>query len=125
MEEPEFRERAEAMCDALVSGDIGLATADFSPELQRNLGEVLSLLPLPAIAATVDSIERGGGSGFTVTLRLTGENEEVVIQTRWKDRDGHATVVEASHLSRVEMAPPSDGETGDGDDAGSADGTSG
>ena len=37
-----------------------------------------------------------------MVLLLVGEAEEVQLQTRWKDRDGQPTVVEASHLSRVE-----------------------
>lgn len=113
MDEQAVRERAQAMCEALVAGDIEVATADFSTELRRNLGEVLSLLPLPSNEATVDSIEHGG-AGFNVVLRLVGENEEVLIQTRWKDRDGQPTVVEASHLSKTELAVESgegEGET--------------
>ncbi len=106
MDEQDVRERAEAMCAALLDGDIARATEDFSRELQEHLGEVVSLLPLPATEATVDTIERGASSGFTVVLRLVGETEEVRVQTRWKDRDGRPTVVEASHLSRVEMATP-------------------
>jgi hypothetical protein len=102
MEEQDVHERAEALCAALVAGDIGQATEDFSKELRQNLGEVIALLPLPSSAATVESIVRGGGSGYTVVLRLVGETDEVLIQTRWKERDGRATVVEASHLSTTE-----------------------
>ena len=102
MEEQLVRDRAEALCAALVDGDIELATQDFSKELRQNLGEVVALLPLPLSEATIDSIERGGSSGYNVVLTLVGESEEVQIQTRWKDRDGQATVVEASHLSRTE-----------------------
>ncbi len=102
MEEQAVRERAEAVCAALVGGDVERATQDFSEELRRNLGEVLALLPLPSNEATVDSIDRGGRSGYTVLLRLVGETEEVLIQTRWKERDGRPTMVEASHLSRAE-----------------------
>ncbi len=114
MEERDVRQRAEAVCAALVAGDIELAAADFSPELRRNLGEVVALLPLPSHEGTVDTIEHGG-SGFRVVIRLVGETEEVMIQTRWKDRDGHPTLVEASHLSRKEAAArsgePEGGET--------------
>jgi hypothetical protein len=116
VDEPQVRERAEALCAALVTGDVGLATQDFSQELQRNLGEVVALLPLPAVEATVDSIEHGSAA-YVVVLRVVGESEEVKLQTRWKDRDGHPTVIELSHLSRVEMAGPiveeggEDGET--------------
>jgi hypothetical protein len=122
MDEQAVRDHARAMCDALVAGDIGVATKDFSPELQRNLGEVLSLLPLPANEATVDSVEQGG-SGFNVVIRIAGEIDEVLIQTRWKDREGRPTVVEASHLSKtVRVAEV--GEGAEGDDAGeSNDGT--
>ncbi len=105
MDEQDIRARAEAMCAAIVAGDIERATEDFSDELRRNLGEVIGLLPLPATEATIESIERGGSSGFTATLRLVGETEEAQIVTRWKDRDGTPTVIEASHLSREAMEP--------------------
>ena len=104
MEEQDVRERAEALCAAAVAGDIDRVIEDFSQELRHNLGEVLALLPLPSETAIVERIERGGGSGYTVVLRLAGEREEVQVQTRWKDRDGRATLIEASHLSRTEKA---------------------
>jgi hypothetical protein len=103
------------MCAALVSGDIGQATEDFSPQLRQNLGEVIALLPLPATEATVVSIDRGGGTSYAVVLRLVSETEEVQIQTRWKDRDGRPTVIEASHLSRTEMLAQSGETPGPGD----------
>jgi len=101
MDESAVREHAQAMADALAAGDIELATADFSDELRRNLGEVLALLPLPATEASIESVEHSG-AGYNVVLRLAGETDEVQVQTRWKDRDGAPTVVETSHLSRVE-----------------------
>jgi hypothetical protein len=118
VEEQGVRERAEALCAALVDGNIEAATEDFSKELRQNLGEVLVLLPLPAMEATVDSIERGGGSGFTIVLRLVGENEEVLIQTRWKEREDRPTLVELSHLSRTETTAPADDAAGESDGAG-------
>jgi len=49
-----------------------------------------------------------------VVLRLVGETETVLIQTRWKDRDGTPTIIEASHLSKTPTAI-NDGEAeGDG-----------
>jgi len=104
MEELDVQARADALCAALITGDVGQATTDFSKELRQNLGEVIALLPLPAVEATVDSIERGGSGGFTVVLRLVGETEEVLLQTRWKDRDDHPTLIELSHLSKIERA---------------------
>ena len=105
------RDRATAFCDALDTGDIPRATAYMSPELQRNLGEVLALLPLPSNESSVVSVDQGG-SGYNVVVRLVGETDEVELQTRWKDRDGQPTLVEASHLSRTERmaAAPEEGE---------------
>lgn len=113
MDDATVRERAQAMCDAIVAGDVDAATADASPELRRNLGEVIGLFPLPATEASIESITQGGSS-FVVVLDLVGESDEVQIQTRWKDRDGTPTLVEASHLSRTEraaeLAPDSEDE---------------
>jgi hypothetical protein len=115
MDEQTVRGRAQAMCDALVAGDVERAIADFSPELRRNLGEVLALLPLPARAAEIETLDHGG-SGYRVVLRITGESDEAQVQTRWKDRDGSPTVVEASHLSRTAIeaeTPEIEGEAGE------------
>jgi hypothetical protein len=100
MHDDDVRARALEVCDALVAGNVDGAIAAFSDELRRNLGEVLALLPLPANEATVESIEHAG-SGWNVVLRIAGEADEAQIQTRWKDRDGTPTMVEASHLSRI------------------------
>jgi hypothetical protein len=112
MDEQAVREHARAVCDALVAGDIDRATQDFSNELRRNLGEVIALLPLPSSEATVESVEHGG-AGYNVILRLVGETEEVQIQTRWKERDGRPTIVEASHLSKTLMPEPMAEEDGE------------
>ncbi|HEX2753959.1 MAG TPA: hypothetical protein VHM48_00760 [Candidatus Limnocylindrales bacterium] len=107
MDEPAVRARAQAVCDALAAGDIDRATGDFSPELRRNLGEVLALMPLPANEVEIDSIEHSG-SGYNVVLRMAGEVDEVLIQTRWKDRDGEPRMVEASHLASTPIATDDD-----------------
>jgi hypothetical protein len=111
MDADTVRERATAFCEALDAGDVEGATTHMSPELQRNLGEVLALLPLPSNESTVESVEKSG-PGYNVVLRLAGETDEVELQTRWKDRDGTPTLVEASHLSRTErVAAATDDET--------------
>jgi hypothetical protein len=115
MDEQQVRERAEAVCAALVSGDIPRVSEDVSKELRSNLGEVLALLPLPVSEATVESVEHGGRAADVVIVRLVGENEEVRIQTRWKDRGGRPTIVEVSHLSRSEAAPSTDEAAGAAD----------
>lgn len=114
IDEAAIRDRADAFGAALVDGDVDRAIADFSPELRRNLGEVLSLLPLPVTEASVESVERAG-SGFNVVLRLVGETDEVEVQTRWKDRDGAPVVVEASHLSRTARTLEAEAEPQEGE----------
>ncbi|HEY3334022.1 MAG TPA: hypothetical protein VGK16_02205 [Candidatus Limnocylindrales bacterium] len=107
------RERAEAFCAALDAGNIEAATEHMSPELQRNLGEVVALLPLPSTGSTVESVEKGG-SGWNVVVSLRGETDAVELQTRWKDRDGAPTLVEVSHLSRTGTpVADADGEAGE------------
>ena len=103
VDEQVVRQGAQAFCDALASGDVDRALEAFSPELRRNTGEVLALLPLPATDVEIESLERSG-AGYNVVLRLAGETNEDRVQTRWKDRDGRPTMVEASHLSRTERA---------------------
>ena len=110
MDESRLRERAESLCSALVSGDIDRVTEDFSEELRHNLGEVLALFTLPSDTATLEAVERAPNSGFTVVLRLVGGGEEVVMETRWKDRDGRPTIIEASHQSRAAAPEATDGE---------------
>jgi hypothetical protein len=104
MDEQVVRAHAQQVCDALAAGDIERARGEFSAELQRNLGEVLALMPLPANEVAIESIERGG-SGYNVVIRLAGEVDEVLVQTRWKERDGEPRMVEASHLASTELAP--------------------
>jgi hypothetical protein len=118
MDSDAVRERARAFSDALAAGDIDRATEDFSNELRRNLGEVISLLPLPVTEASVESVEHGG-AGYNVVVRLVGETDEVLLQTRWKERDGRPTIVEASHESKTPRAleTTEDGEEPAGDDA--------
>jgi hypothetical protein len=120
MTEDDVRREAGVVCGALVAGDIDAVIATFSEELKRNIGEVLALLPMPTSEATIESLERGGSS-HVVVINLVGETDEVQLQTRWKDRDGEPTLVEASHVSRTERAAAeaeADDEALDGEPAG-------
>lgn len=115
MDEAAVRAQAQALCDSLVAGNIDQAIEHFSQELRRNFGVVVGLLPLPCVEATVQSIEHSG-SGQNVILRLVGESDEVEIQTRWKDRTGQPTIIEASHLSqRAREVGEGEGDVATGD----------
>jgi hypothetical protein len=101
MTEDEVRARAVAICEALIAGDVGQVVAALSDELQRNPGEVVAMLPLPAVAATVARLEgSGGGAAYVAVLDVTSESEHIELQTRWKDRNGEPRIVEVSHVSR-------------------------
>lgn len=102
MDPQAVRDRAAAFCDALRSGDMERAGESMSRELRSNLGPFVAILPLPLTAATVESVEVAG-SGHVANLRLTGDEGEILLQTRWKERDGEPTIVEASHVIE---APP-------------------
>jgi hypothetical protein len=123
MDAEAVRERATALCDALIAGDVDRATEDFSKELRQNMGEVIAMLPLPSSEATIESVEHGG-SGYNVVLRLVGETDEVQIQTRWKDRDGRPTIVEASHLSQSARPAAEDAAAVEGAGEGAGDAAS-
>jgi hypothetical protein len=104
MDQAVVREHAQAHCEALLSGQVDRAAEDFSQELRSNLGTLIAQLPLPLTEASVESVEPGG-KGYVAILRLVGESETVRFETRWKDRDGQPTIVEASHVIE-ETAPP-------------------
>jgi len=114
MNEDDVRSAAEAVCTALVAGDVDAAIGYLSEELHRNLGEVVALLPLPALEATITSVEHGGPA-FVVVVHVIGETHEVDLQTRWKDRDGKPRIIEVSHLSEVERAAPDEPGDAEGD----------
>lgn len=93
------------MGEALVAGDVDTVIGYLSDELQRNPGEVVAMLPLPATEASIASLERAT-SAVVVVMHLVGETSDVELQTRWKDRDGEPRIVEVSHLSRTEREAP-------------------
>lgn len=111
MNEDDVRARADSVGQSLVDGNVDAVIACLSDELRRNPGEVVALLPLPATEVSVVSIERTG-SGYAVVSEVTGETDQVQLQTRWKDRDGEPTIVEVSHLSRTAREPSAGDEAG-------------
>lgn len=98
MDQQVVREHAEAHCEALLAGDFDRASVDLSNELRSNLGSMIALMPLPLTEATVESVDVGG-SGIVAVLHLVGESGDMQLQTRWKERDGRPTIVEASRVA--------------------------
>jgi hypothetical protein len=109
MDEQAVREHAQTHCDALLAGDIGRAAEEMSKELRSNLGSIVGMLPLPLTEATVESIEMTP-HGYRAVLHLVGETDAIRLETRWKDRDGRPTIVEASRVHEEPVAPVAEGE---------------
>ena len=99
MDEQAVRDHAQGHLDALLAGDVDRATQDLSTELRSHLGEIMAMLPLPLTAADIESVDKTG-TGYKAILHLLGETTETRLETRWKDRDGRPTIVEASHLTQ-------------------------
>lgn len=114
MDEQSVREHAQAHCDALMAGDIGLASQEMSRELQSNLGQMVAMLPLPLTEARVESIEVTA-KGYRAVLHLVGDDGAIRLETRWKDRDGRPTMVEASHIP--DAPPPAALEPAEGEES--------
>jgi hypothetical protein len=71
------------------------------------------MLPLPLTEASVGDVEMTR-NGYRATLEMTGEGGGLTLETRWKERDGQAVMVEASHLAEAEAsatAPAQEAET--------------
>jgi hypothetical protein len=105
MDEQSIREHAQDYADALRSGDIGEAAKAMSPELQRYMGPVVAMLPLPFTEATVESVDMTG-KAYVAVLHLVGDEGAIRLETRWKERDGQPTIVEASHQPEAPPPPP-------------------
>lgn len=105
MDELVVRERAEAFIEALKAGDVALASQEMSPQLQQNLGPLVAMLPLPVTEAAVEEVQMTG-SGYRATVSLAGESGTARFETRWKERDGKPTMVEASHVPEEPAPPP-------------------
>jgi hypothetical protein len=115
MDEEAVRAHAQAHADALLAGDIGRAAEEMSKELQHNLGPIVAMLPMPMSEASIESID-STPTGYKVVLHLVGEGGDLRLETRWKDRDGRPTIVEASRVHEEPMEPGPEGEPTEGED---------
>jgi len=111
MDEAAVRARAQAYLEALMAGDIGKAAEEMSSQLRSNLGPLAAMLPMPLTEATIESVEHTP-TGQLVTLHLVGEGGEIRLATRWKEREGRPTIIEASHVKEAAPEPVPDAEQG-------------
>jgi hypothetical protein len=112
MIEQTVRDRAQAFCDALLAGDIAQAANELSSQLRSNLGPIVAMLPLPLTEATIASVDTTG-TGYRTVLHLVGEEGTIELETRWKERDGRPTIVEASRVHEEPIEEPAETEEGE------------
>ena len=109
MDEEAVRAHAQATCDALLAGEIGKAAEKMSKELRANLGSIVGMLPLPLAQARIESVD-STPTGYKAVLHLVGEGGTLQLETRWKDRDGRPTIVEASRVHEQPVQPAEETE---------------
>jgi hypothetical protein len=110
MDEQAVRQHAKAQCDALLAGDIGKAAEQMSNELRSNLGPIVAMLPMPLTEASIESVEMTK-TGYLTVLHLVGAGGDIRLETRWKDRDGRPTIVEASRVHEEPVEPAAETES--------------
>lgn len=49
-------------------------------------------------------------TGYRTVLHLVGETDSLQLETRWKDRDGTPTIVEASRVHEELAQPVAEGD---------------
>ena len=98
-----------------MAGDIGKASEQMSKELHSTLGQFAAMLPMPMTEASIESIE-STPTGYRVVLHLVGEGDTLRLETRWKDRDGRPTIVEASRVHEEPVVSDVDAEATEDED---------
>ena len=109
MDEQAVREHAQATCEALLAGDSDTPAEEMSKELRSSLGPIVAMLPMPMTEASIESIE-STPTGDKAVLHLEGEGDTLRLETRWKDRDGQPTIVEASRVHEEPATAPAEDE---------------
>ena len=92
MDEARLREDADTHGQATVAGDLKTAGSYLAKEAYGPAGEVMEKMPKPLEGAEVGSVETAGDEAL-VQIRYSGGGDEIVIESRWADRDGSPKIV--------------------------------
>jgi hypothetical protein len=77
--------------------------------MRSSLGPIVAMLPMPMTEASIESIE-STPTGYKAVLHLVGEGDTLRLETRWKDRDGQPTIVEASRVHEESVVAFDEGD---------------
>ncbi|MDQ3981469.1 MAG: hypothetical protein M3271_02165 [Actinomycetota bacterium] len=92
MDEARLRDDAEAHGKATVQGDLKTAGSYLDKEAYAVAGQVMEKMPKPLESSEVGSVEVQGDEAL-VQIRYAGGGDEVLVESRWADRDGTPKIV--------------------------------
>lgn len=97
MDEARLRDDAEAHGRATVEGDLKVAGSYLDKGAYAAAGQVMEKMPKPLEGSEVGSVELEGDEAL-VQIRYSGGGDEVVVESRWAERDGTPKIVGLSVL---------------------------
>ncbi len=92
MDEQAVRTHAEEHGRAIVEGDLRRAASDLTPEAQAQAPDVMSNFPKRVENAEVISLDVQGEEAV-VRARYSGDGKDVVVESRWGERDGRPKIL--------------------------------
>ena len=92
MDEARLREEAEAHGRATVEGDLKTAGSVLDKEAYGPAGQVMEKMPKPLESSEVGSVEMEGDEAL-VQIRYSGGGDEIVVESRWAEREGSPKIV--------------------------------
>ena len=92
MDEARLREEAEAHGRATVEGNLKAAGSVLDKEAYGPAGQVMEKMPKPLESSEVGSVELQGDEAL-VQIRYAGGGDEIVVESRWAEREGSPKIV--------------------------------
>lgn len=92
MDEQTVRRSAEAHAQATVDGDLKSAGSVLDKSAYGPAGEVMKKMPGDLSGCEITSAGEQG-DGWSVTIRYTGTEGSVDVESTWAERDGEAKIV--------------------------------
>jgi hypothetical protein len=93
MDEARVRQHAEAHAQAIADGDLRRASRDLTEEAKKSASEVMAEMPRPVTAARVSDVVASRDDAVA-TIVYSGDGTEIVVDSRWADRDGRPMITE-------------------------------
>lgn len=93
MDEQAIKAEAEAHANATVAGDLRTAGSSLTKEGAANAGAVMEALPKSLESAEVIDVAPEA-DGWLARIAYRGEGREVVVLSRWADREGRPKIVD-------------------------------